>query len=125
MWKIEYVEVVEVGEHVALDCAQLVPWQPETEKVETRTKSVYYYLVTKIVGQLLSIFFLSETLRVNQPEPVELGQRREIVVVHLHNQVVAKVERLQTENTSIKQYESTKATLEGKWKKKDDNKLRD
>ena len=76
------------------------------------------------VGKLLSChkdcwsaivdFFLYDALRVAPPEPVELGQRREVVVVHLHNQVVSKVERLQTENTSIKQYESTKATLEGK-----------
>ena len=76
------------------------------------------------VGKLLSChkdcwsaivdFFLSDALRVNQPEPIELGQRREVVVVHLHDQVVPKVERFQTENTSVKQCESRKATSEGK-----------
>ena len=84
------------------------------------------------VGKLLSChkdcwsaivdFFLSETLQVVAPERVELGQRREVVVVHLHDQVVPKVERLQTENTSIKQNESRKATLENE---KNDNELRD
>ena len=115
MGEVEHVEVVEVGEDLPLDRAQLVPRQPVMVVVEGYNQRKAHHTIVKrhcpnkyfasqsqmgsphnVKRNCLNIF--SVQTQFQSPESVELGESREVGAVHLGDLVVTQVQRLQAEN---------------------------